>query len=430
VNVLNRPPEVAGSDRSVRRALADALPEPFVRWISPPLLSHPDLRRRARALWIVSWPLFAVVAVILGIAVIVEPDTLARRAVTVGAVGVLVLFLHFVSRSGRPVLASWMLVIGLTAIVTQRAWITGGIHAPVAVFYVLFIVMASVLIGARGGVVTAAACIVGAIVLTVGTYFEWLTPRPGAGSTIGGFVFVLLAIGLALVIQMLVTLRGGRDGLGVDAVRLLVHDMRTPMQVVTGHLQLLRYGAGGESAKLVDAALDGASTLNRMTNSLLDLSRLEAGQMPVQRTVIDLSVLAQSVIASLRVLQPTRDISVESHGDPCCCCDRELTRRVLENLVSNAMKHTPVEGRVRVSISGSRTRVCITVSDEGPGVPREKSEQIFDPFSARGLRSTAGYESSGLGLAFCRLAVEAQSGRISVEEGAKGGSVFVVDLPR
>src|SRR5688572_13929478 len=115
-------------------------PQSISRWFGPPALFHPDLRRRARALWIVSWPFLAVVAGVLAIGVLVEPQTLARRATTIAAVGCLMLLLHAISRSGRPVLASWILVIGLSLIVTQRAWITGGIHAPVAVFYVMFIV--------------------------------------------------------------------------------------------------------------------------------------------------------------------------------------------------------------------------------------------------------------------------------------------------
>src|SRR5262245_45012926 len=100
-------------------------------WLAPPELPRLDLRRRARALWLVSWPFFAVVLLVLGIAGLLEPATLARRAVTIASVGTLVTFLHAISRAGRPVLASWILVLGLSAIVTQRAWITGGIHAPV-----------------------------------------------------------------------------------------------------------------------------------------------------------------------------------------------------------------------------------------------------------------------------------------------------------
>ena len=369
------------------------------------------------------------VAVLLSIAVLVEPYTLARRATTIAIVGGLITSLHMISRSGRPVLASWILVIGLSVIVTQRAWITGGIHAPVAVFYTLFIVMAGVLLGARGSLATAGVCVLGGIVLTAGTALEWLSPRPGAGSALGAFVFVLLAIGLALVIQALVSFRS-REGLGTDAVQMLVHDMRSPMQVLLAHLELLREETRGERVKDVEAAISGATTLHRMTNTLLGITRLEAGRMPVRRTVTDLTALADSVVAAVRVLQPTRDIAVETRGDSACNCDPELTRRIIENLVSNAMKHTHIDGRVRVMISGFRDRACIAVKDEGPGVPTEKRSRIFEPYSAEGLRSAAGYESSGLGLAFCSLAVEAQGGAIRIEDGEPSGSVFVVELPR
>jgi signal transduction histidine kinase len=252
------------------------------------------------------------------------------------------------------------------------------------------------LIGLRGSLVTAAVCVLGAIVLTLGTALKWLTTRPGAGSPLGGFVFVVLAIGLALVLQALMTLRFRREGPGLNAVQMLVHDMRSPMQVLIGHLELLR-DSPGDNVKDVEAALNGATTLQRITNSFIDVSRLEAGRMPVQRSVTDLSVLAHAVVTAVRILQPTRDIAVETHGDSVCNCDRELTRRIIENLVSNAMKHTQIAGRVRVVTSGSRDRAYIAVHDEGPGVSPERRNRIFEPYSAEGLRSTTGYESSGLG---------------------------------
>jgi signal transduction histidine kinase len=398
-------------------------------WFAPPQLSHLDLWRRARALWIVSWPFFAVVVLVLGIAVLVEPQTLARRAITVAAVGALVTSLHAISRAGRPVLASWILVLGLSAIVTQRAWITGGIHAPVAVFYALFIVMAGVLIGARGGLVTAAACFLGAVVLTMGTALGWLTPRPGAGSPLGAFVFVCLAIGLALVLCALVTLRPRSEGRSLDAMQLFVHDMRSPMQVLLAHLEHLREDIRGEGSRDVEGAIEGARRLQGMTTAMLDLSQLEAGRMPVRRTPTDLAALAQGVVQSFRILQPARQLAVESHGNATCQCDAELTRRIIENLVSNAVKHTPIEGRVSIVVSSSRERVSIAVHDQGPGVPPDKRNRIFEPFSAEGLRSAAGYESSGLGLTFCRRAAEAQGGTIRIEDATPHGSVFVVELP-
>jgi signal transduction histidine kinase len=405
-------------------------PQSIFQWFAPPDFARVDLRHRARALWIVSWPFFAVVTVLLGIAVLVEPHTLVRRATTVAAVGGLMTVLHMTSRAGRPLLASWILVTGLSVIVTQRAWVTGGIHAPVAVFYVLFIVIAGVLLGARGAFATAAACTLGAIVLTVGTTLGWLTPRPGAGSALSGFVFVVLAIGLALMLHGLVTLRPQREGLDVDAVHLLVGDMRSPMQVLVSRLEVLQGELRGESAKDVEAALSGVRTLRRMTNSLLDVSRLEAGRMPIRRSVTDLSALAHGVVSAVRFVQPTCDIAVETRGDSICNCDPELTRRIIENLVSNAMKVTTIDGRVRVVIAGSQHRASIAVTDEGPTVPPEQRTRIFEAYRANRPRRAAADESSGLGLAFCKLAVEAQRGAIRIEDGTPRGNVFVVELPR
>lgn len=402
---------------------------PLPKWFGAPELPQPELRRHARTLWLVSWPFFAVVMALLTIGVIVEPATLARRATTIAAVGALTTLLHIISRAGRPVLASWMLVLGLSVIVTQRAWITGGIHAPVAVFYALFIVMAGVMIGVRGGIGTAAACLLGAIVLTVGTAFHWLAVPPGARSAIGGFVFVVLAIGLALVIQLVLTLRPRGEGLELDAVRMLVHDMRSPMQVLLAHLYLLREDIPDDRARDVEEAIGGATMLRRMTDSLLDAGRLEAGLMPIQRSATDLLALATSVVDTLRVLQPTRIITIEGSGEVVCRCDEELTRRVIDNLVTNAMKHTGIAGRVRVLVWGTGDKAHVEVRDEGPGVPPERRALIFTPYSAEALRSPTGYPSSGIGLAFCKLAVEAQDGEIRVEDVAPHGSAFTVELP-
>ena len=402
----------------------------FPGWFAPPQLPSPNLRRHATALWIVSWPLFAVVTLALAIAVLVEPDTFARRAMTVAAVGALVITLHAISRAGRPVLASWILVIGLSLIVTQRAWITGGIHAPVAVFYVLFILVATVLLGPRGGYATAGVCLLGALTLTAGTASGWLTPRPGAGPPLGSFVFTVLSIGLALVTQALLIYRPLRPATGVDAVQTLVHDMRSPMLVILAHLELLRDEVRGESAKDVEGAISGATTLRRMTASLLDASRLEAGLLPVNRSIANVSALANAVVSTMRVLQPTRDLGVETHGDTVCNCDPELTRRIIENLVSNAMKYTAIDRPVQVVVSGAADRVSIAVRDQGPGVQASRRPRIFEPFTTDRLLSPSGHESTGIGLVFCRLAAETQGGTIRVEDGSPRGSVFIVELPR
>jgi signal transduction histidine kinase len=206
--------------------------------------------------------------------------------------------------------------------------------------------------------------------------------------------------------------------------------MRSPLQRMLAHLELLRDDVPRESARDVEGAIDGAATLSRMTTTLLDVGRLEADEMPVHRSPTDLSKLAESVVTALHVLQPGRAMAVEASGDPMCNCDPELTRRMIENLVTNAMKHTGADGKVRIVIDGSRYKIRLAVHDEGPGVPPENRKAIFEPFSAEALNSAAGYASSGLGLRFCQLAAEAHGGSIRVQDGVPHGSIFTVELPR
>jgi K+-sensing histidine kinase KdpD len=297
-------------------------------------------------------------------------------------------------------------------------------------FYLVFIVIAGVLLGARGAVATAAISTRGANVLTVGTALGWLTPRPGAGPVLNGLILVVLAIALALVLHALLSLRPRREGLDVDGVKLLVADMRSPMQVLLSHLEVLRGELRGESGKDVEAALGGVRVLRRMANSLLDVTLLEAGRMPIRRSLTDLSGLAHGVVCAVRNVQPTCDIAVETRTDSRCNCDPELTRRIIENLVINAMKVTTIDGRVRVVIAGAQHGVSIAFTDEGPAVPPEQRTRIFEPYRTDRLQRDAADESSGLALAFCRLAIEAQGGAIRIENGTPRGNVFVIDLPR
>jgi two-component system sensor histidine kinase/response regulator len=226
-----------------------------------------------------------------------------------------------------------------------------------------------------------------------------------------------------------VTMRTRREGLDVDAVELLVDDMRSPLQVLVSHLEVLRRQLRGENARDIDAALSGVRSLRRMTNSLLDVSRLEAGRLAIRPTVTSLSALAHDVVLGIHLVQPTCDIAVETRGESLCLCDPQVTRRVIENLVSNAMKVTPIDGRIRVVIGGQYT-ATISVADEGLAVPPEERDRIFEPFCADRPQRIGAEEASGLGLAFCKLAVEAQGGSIRIEDGAPRGNVFVVELPR
>lgn len=217
-----------------------------------------------------------------------------------------------------------------------------------------------------------------------------------------------------------------------DLVRMVVHDMRSPLMVVAGHLQLLRsntHDVLGEHAFDLEAALQGTRALSVMTEDLLDVSRLESGKLELDRQPTDLGVLASEVCRSLAVLDDARVIEVEVGDAPPLACDRGLIRRVLENLVVNAVKHTPAGGRVKVALAATATGVRVAVIDEGKGVPVEARTRIFEKFETLAARREQRYHSVGLGLAFCKLALEAHGGSIGVDSAEPRGSVFWFELP-
>jgi two-component system, sensor histidine kinase and response regulator len=218
-----------------------------------------------------------------------------------------------------------------------------------------------------------------------------------------------------------------------DLVHMVVHDLRSPLAVIVGSLELLQSGLGStldhQAAEDLSAAVDAAGVISAMTKDLLDVSRLEDGKMPIARTKTDLIKLARGVAVSLRAVDRTRMIEVVSDEPVELACDDRLMQRVLENLVNNAIKHTPAGGRICVSATRTGDRVRVAVHDEGPGVPPEARERIFEKFETLAARNARDYHSVGLGLAFCKLAIEAHGGTIGVEAGKLRGSVFWFEVP-
>ena len=217
-----------------------------------------------------------------------------------------------------------------------------------------------------------------------------------------------------------------------DLVHMIVHDMRSPLTALQIDLNLLKGPAAAldeVSRQGLQAALDSVKALNRMANDLLDVSRLEEGKMPIDRAEWDLTQIASEVRSTLRSIDRERPIDIETAGPVRATCDGTLVRRVLENLVSNGIRHTPAGSRIRISLASDRGRVRVEVHDQGRGVPPEAREKIFDKFGALQARHDRSYHSVGLGLAFCKLAIRAQGGTIGVDSGVPAGSTFWFELP-
>jgi two-component system, sensor histidine kinase and response regulator len=214
-----------------------------------------------------------------------------------------------------------------------------------------------------------------------------------------------------------------------DLANMIVHDMRSPLTVLLMQLEMMKGGATGQMADDVRDAIQGAMRLNELASTLLDVSRLEEGKMPLSRTATDLSAMAHEVRTALSAVERERPIEVTGADAVVFACDAGLIRRVMENLVSNAIKHTPRKGKVRIDVTPRPHGVRIAVHDEGSGVPMESRHTIFEKFGAVTVRKDRTYHSVGLGLAFCKLTVEAHGGWIAVEDGSPVGSVFAFELP-
>ena len=217
-----------------------------------------------------------------------------------------------------------------------------------------------------------------------------------------------------------------------DMVQMIVHDMRSPLTALLLRLRFLGSPPATlseQQAEDLRAAIQSAQALTRMTDDLLDVSRLEEGRMPVERSVWDLTRMARDVCAALAAMDRDRSIDVESTAAIEATCDGGLVRRIMENLVSNGIRHTPAGSRLRVCIASADGRVRVAVHDEGDGVPQEARARIFEKFGTLETRHERIYPSFGVGLAFCKLAVEAQGGTIGLDSREPIGSTFWFELP-
>jgi signal transduction histidine kinase len=224
-----------------------------------------------------------------------------------------------------------------------------------------------------------------------------------------------------------------------EMTHLLIHDLRSPLTVMQGSLslidRLLRQERYGDLPELLAMAGHGNEQLLDMINQLLDISRLESEQVPLQREPIAVAELLQRVVERFAPLARTTEIDLQAvaapdlpplHADPV------LIGRVLGNLVDNALKFTPNQGQVRLwarpAPDDEAPGLLIGVRDSGPGIPAEHIGQLFQKFQQ--VKSQAGRRrGTGLGLYFCRLVVESHGGRIWVESEECHGSNFQLRLP-
>ncbi len=212
---------------------------------------------------------------------------------------------------------------------------------------------------------------------------------------------------------------------------MIAHDMRSPLLALQISVQLLADAVianDADAANLATMARRGAAQVVEMVSQMLDVSRLEAGKMELQRANTDIVELARESLATLRPLASSRVLELEAPDRLLAEFDRNLIRRVIGNLLANAIKFTDAAGHIRVEIRTVDGNARVAVVDDGPGIPPDQHEHIFEKFG----QTTGGARKggSGLGLTFCRMAVEAHGGMIGLESTPGQGSTFWFTLPR
>ena len=218
-----------------------------------------------------------------------------------------------------------------------------------------------------------------------------------------------------------------------DFTHMIVHDLRSPLTIVTGYIDVFKHMAADKltptETKYIAQAQRGANDMSDMITTLLDVSRLEAGEMPLRLAAHDVAEIARQAASRFSPVLKDRTLRCEMPPEPVILsCDADVLRRVLENLINNALKFTKSDGTISVSVERDEAAVTIAVSDDGQGIPPDQHARIFEKF---GQVSGGGEHrhSTGLGLAFCSLAVQAHQGKIDVRSELGQGSTFWFKLP-
>jgi signal transduction histidine kinase len=211
-----------------------------------------------------------------------------------------------------------------------------------------------------------------------------------------------------------------------NLTHMIVHDMRSLLMGITWPLDLA-IGSEGDRVKYIEQAQNAVTKLSKMMLNIIDVSRLESGKMPVSKSDCELNRITQSVIDNFLPQAGNRDLTVSATSTINVECDADLVRRILENLISNALKFTSSGGSIEVSLAMSNDDALVIVRDSGSGIPPEYHEKIFEKFGQ--VQGGAEQLGTGLGLAFCQLAVTAHGGAIGVESEVGKGSSFWFTLP-
>lgn len=217
-----------------------------------------------------------------------------------------------------------------------------------------------------------------------------------------------------------------------DLVANVSHELKTPISALRAHLENLLDGVEQPNPQTLQVMLAQSERLGRLVEQLLELSRIESGDVPLRRQLVALAPLVSQVISEIGVARADREVHLSgdiSTDVPPVFADRERVHQVLFNLLDNAVRFTPAGGEVRVTAERHNGAVDVHVADTGPGISSEHLPRLFERFYRVDPARSRDDGGTGIGLAIARSVVEAHGGRIWADSEPGKGSVFTFELP-
>jgi signal transduction histidine kinase len=217
-----------------------------------------------------------------------------------------------------------------------------------------------------------------------------------------------------------------------ELVANVSHELKTPITAIRAHLENLLDGVEEPDTETLQVMLSQSERLGRLVEQLLDLSKLESGDVPLRRERVSLAPLVSQVMSEIEVASADRDVNVSSDLPddlPPVEADSERVHQVIFNLVDNAVRFTPEGGEVRIEAHRHNGSIEVRVADTGVGIPPEALPRLFERFYRVDPARARGDGGTGIGLAIARSVVEAHGGTIRAESEPGLGSTFTFDLP-
>lgn len=220
------------------------------------------------------------------------------------------------------------------------------------------------------------------------------------------------------------------DRMRRDLIANVSHELRTPISALQAVLENLVDGVEPPEESTLRTMLSQVERLGGLVAQLLDLSRLESGVVPLERKRFEVRTLLEQAVeeARLNTTQVAMSVNVQPEGLD-LDADPERVHQVIANLLDNALRHSPEDGRIEVRARRGEASVTIEVSDEGPGIPEEEASRVFERFYRADSARSHTDGGSGLGLAISRWIVDLHGGQIRAEQGDPVGCRMVVELP-